>query len=68
MPVKRRAGLAAGRLIFAMRKPSVPRQMSFLYEKVLRPGLFALDSEKAHEFGVSAMALLGRITPVCRVM
>lgn len=42
--------------------------MSFLYEKMARRLLFALDSEKAHEVGVDAMALLGRLTPVCRFM
>jgi dihydroorotate dehydrogenase len=42
--------------------------MSFLYEQVARRLLFALDSEKAHEVGVDAMALLGRLTPVCRLM
>jgi dihydroorotate dehydrogenase len=42
--------------------------MSFLYEQVARRLLFALDSEKAHEVGVNAMALLGRLTPVCRLM
>ena len=42
--------------------------MSFLYEKAVRPVLFALDSEKAHEAGVSAMALLGRLAPLCRLL
>ncbi len=41
--------------------------MNFLYEKVSRRLLFSLDSEKAHEVGVSAMALLGRMTPLCRM-
>jgi len=42
--------------------------MDFLYEKAVRPRLFGLDSERAHELGVDAMALLGRVTPVCRLM
>jgi dihydroorotate dehydrogenase len=42
--------------------------MSFLYEQVARRMLFALDSERAHELGVKAMATLGKLTPVCRVM
>ncbi len=42
--------------------------MNFLYEQVARRLLFALDSEKAHEVGVDAMALLGRVTPLCRVL
>jgi dihydroorotate dehydrogenase len=42
--------------------------MNFLYEKAMRRLLFALDSEKAHEVGVDAMAWLGRMTPVCRLL
>jgi dihydroorotate dehydrogenase len=42
--------------------------MNFLYERALRRMLFTLDSEHAHEVGVSAMAALGRITPLCRFM
>jgi len=42
--------------------------MDFLYEKVARPLLFRMDSEHAHEVGVNALALLGRLTPVCRLM
>lgn len=40
--------------------------MGFVYEKVVRPVLFTLDSERAHEVGVNAMARLGRMGPVCR--
>lgn len=40
--------------------------MDSLYESVLRPWLFRLDSEKAHEVGVGAMAVLARLTPLCR--
>lgn len=42
--------------------------MDFLYEKVVRPGLFRLDSERAHEMGVKAMALLGAVSPACRLL
>ncbi|MEN9661619.1 MAG: hypothetical protein RL324_568 [Verrucomicrobiota bacterium] len=38
--------------------------MDLLYEKVIRPRLFALDSEHAHERGVTAMAWLARIAPL----
>src|SRR5471032_1619008 len=42
--------------------------MGSLYEKLFRPFLFRLDSERAHEIGVDSLALLGRMTPVCRMM
>ena len=42
--------------------------MGFIYEKGLRPALFKMDSEPAHELGVEALALLGRVAPVCRLM
>jgi dihydroorotate dehydrogenase len=42
--------------------------MDFLYEKLVRPLLFKLDSERAHELGVNAMAALGWCKPVCRAM
>ncbi len=42
--------------------------MDFLYEKVMRRLLFQLDSERAHEVGVTAMAALGWLKPVCRLM
>ena len=42
--------------------------MDFLYERVIRPRLFGLDSERAHELGVDAMAFLGRLGPLCRAM
>jgi len=41
--------------------------MGLLYEKIVRPLLFRLDSERAHELGVDAMAFLGRLSPVCRM-
>ncbi len=42
--------------------------MDFLYEKVMRPMLFQLDSERAHEVGATAMAALGWLKPACRLM
>ena len=42
--------------------------MGLFYEQVIRRMLFKLDSEHAHEVGVEAMALLGRFTPICRVL
>ena len=40
--------------------------MDFWYERVLRPLLFRLDPEKAHELSVRALSALGRIPPICR--
>ncbi len=42
--------------------------MDFLYEKVVRRGLFRLESERAHELGVKAMAALGVVGPACRLL
>src|SRR4051812_2597799 len=42
--------------------------MGLLYEQGARPLLFTLESERAHELAVEAMALLGRLTPVCRLL
>ena len=42
--------------------------MGYIYEKVLRPALFMMDSEPAHELGVDSLALLGRLPPVCRLL
>ncbi len=44
------------------------RDMGAIYEKILRPLLFRLESERAHEMGVDSMAFLGRFAPVCRLM
>lgn len=38
--------------------------MSFLYEKVIARGLFAMDPEKAHQWGLRGMGLLGSIAPL----
>jgi dihydroorotate dehydrogenase len=40
--------------------------MGFFYERLLRPRLFKMDSEHAHEFAVNAMARLGSVGPLCR--
>lgn len=42
--------------------------MSLLYKQVARRALFTMDAEHAHELGVNALALLGRIAPACRVL
>ncbi|HEY1847730.1 MAG TPA: quinone-dependent dihydroorotate dehydrogenase, partial [Opitutaceae bacterium] len=42
--------------------------MGALYEKLVRPALFRLESEHAHELAVSAMAILGRLGPACRAL
>jgi dihydroorotate dehydrogenase len=42
--------------------------MGFVYEKMVRPLLFRLESERAHEIGVESMSLLGRVGPLCRLM
>ncbi len=38
--------------------------MGSFYEKLVRPALFQLESERAHEVGVGAMALLGLVAPL----
>jgi dihydroorotate dehydrogenase len=40
--------------------------MGSFYESLVRPLLFRLDSERAHELGVDGLALLARISPACR--
>ncbi|KXU37918.1 dihydroorotate dehydrogenase [Cephaloticoccus primus] len=42
--------------------------MGWFYEKCLRPALFRLDPEHAHELAVDAMAVLGRVSPLCRAL
>jgi dihydroorotate dehydrogenase len=42
--------------------------MGSLYEKWVRPALFRMEAEHAHELAVSALALLGRIPPLCRAV
>ncbi len=40
------------------------RGMFSVYEKIIRPVLFRQDSERAHELGVDALALLGQVAPL----
>jgi len=42
--------------------------MGFYYEKFIRPALFRRDSERAHELGVDAMALLARLSPLRKAL
>ncbi len=42
--------------------------MGWFYEEILRPGLFRLDPEHAHELAVTAMATLARLPPLCRLL
>jgi len=42
--------------------------MGFLYENVVKRALFRLDPEQAHELGVHALATLGAVTPLCRLL
>ena len=34
--------------------------MAFIYEHILRPCLFQLETEKAHDFGVNSLEIIGR--------
>jgi len=42
--------------------------MGVIYEKCVRRALFTLDPEHAHEVAIDAMALLGWLPPLCRLM
>lgn len=42
--------------------------MGLLYERVVRRVLFRLESERAHELGVTALAWLGALPPLCRAL
>jgi dihydroorotate dehydrogenase len=42
--------------------------MGWLYQNAIKPALFRLDPEQAHELSVHALALLGRIRPLCAVL
>jgi len=42
--------------------------MGLIYEKLLRPLLFRMDSERVHELAVDSLALLGALRPVCRLL
>jgi len=42
--------------------------MASVYENLIRPLLFRVDPEHAHELAVDAMAVLARVTPLCRLL
>jgi dihydroorotate dehydrogenase len=42
--------------------------MGKYYENFVRPRLFRQDSERAHEMGVDAMAWLGKVAPLRRIL
>jgi dihydroorotate dehydrogenase len=42
--------------------------MGWLYQHVFKPALFRLDPERAHELAVDALALLGRVRPLCAML
>jgi len=42
--------------------------MGWLYQNALKPLLFRLDAEHAHELGVDALALLSHVRPLCALM
>lgn len=42
--------------------------MSFFYEKLVRPSLFQLETEKAHDFGVHALELLANSNFACKIL
>ena len=42
--------------------------MGFYYDKAIRPLLFRMDPEKAHDLGVTALTYLSRLKGVCRLM
>ena len=42
--------------------------MGWLYQHAVKPALFRLDPERAHELGVDALALLGRLRPGCAIL
>jgi len=42
--------------------------MGLFYERIVRKGLFKLDPEHAHELAVSALTILAKVAPVCRLL
>lgn len=42
--------------------------MGWLYQNALKPALFRLDPERAHELSAGALALLGRVRPLCALL
>ena len=44
------------------------RKMGYYYERWVRPALFRLDPEKAHEWAVDSLAMLGAFPPLRRAI
>jgi len=44
------------------------RKMGYYYERWVRPALFRLDPEKAHEWAVDSLAMLGAFSPLRRAL
>src|SRR5258708_4052645 len=42
--------------------------MGKYFEQLIRPALFTMESERAHELAVTGMALLGALTPLCGLL
>ena len=42
--------------------------MGWLYQHAVKPVLFRLDPEHAHELAIGSMALLGRVPPLCALL
>src|SRR3954468_12183758 len=42
--------------------------MGWVYQNAIKPLLFRLDAEHAHELAVDALALLGRVRPLCAAL
>jgi dihydroorotate dehydrogenase len=42
--------------------------MGWLYSHAIKPALFRLDAERAHELAVDALAALGHVRPLCAML
>ncbi len=42
--------------------------MGVFYDRLIRPALFRMDAEHAHEFAVNGLSWLGRFGPLCRAL
>lgn len=42
--------------------------MGFLYQKIIKPILFAQDPERAHDIAIFSLKMLGRLGPLTRLM
>jgi len=63
----RHEGYQRGHLPFAAAF-SLSQRMGVFYEKLVRRALFTLEPEHAHELAVHALALLGALPPLCRLL